>query len=289
MFEIKIPDSIDKAINNVTGKATETAGDLLDAALTYAGRNIISRYKINKADEKFQITAYKQAQEQALKLQEIKNLKIQEFYGDYIEKNITSVIAETLKLSQSIPENRRILPDIGLIGYAFENCKYIDNKDIRSIYARLLVNSIDGDKADHKFKSLFNIINQLSPDEIKIFDYLPKNKLLEPIVNINYKKVSRPGTFLFYRNFSLLGYKVNCEFPKNTPVYFNNLCRLGLIETLDIELIEDFRYDEILKSDEIKEIYMQIKDDLDNKEISITRRTVGITDFGEFFRVSCTV
>lgn len=47
----------------------------LDAALTYAGRNVIKRYKYNKADDEFQLAAYKQAQDQALELQKIKNEK----------------------------------------------------------------------------------------------------------------------------------------------------------------------------------------------------------------------
>ncbi|MBD5137165.1 MAG: hypothetical protein HDT39_14625 [Lachnospiraceae bacterium] len=51
MSEKIIPDSIDNALSNVTGRITETAGALLDAALTYAGRNVIKRYKFSKADD----------------------------------------------------------------------------------------------------------------------------------------------------------------------------------------------------------------------------------------------
>jgi len=75
-------------LNNVTGKATETTGDPLDAALTYAGRNIIKRYRFNKADDDFQLAAYKQEQEHALKIQEIKNEKIQQYFSSHIENNI---------------------------------------------------------------------------------------------------------------------------------------------------------------------------------------------------------
>mgnify|MGYP002512310261 CR=1 FL=1 len=159
----KIPNSVDDAIGNVTGKVTETAGDLLDAALTYAGRNVIKRYKFNKADDDFQLAAYKQAQEQALTLQKIKNEKIQQYFEKYIENNIQSIAEKTLGFVNQIPEQDRLVPNIDLIGTVFEEAKYKTEPDIIKMFSKLLASSIDVCKVKYVHPSFVHVISEMSP------------------------------------------------------------------------------------------------------------------------------
>ena len=79
MFDVKIPESLDKAVENATHKPSKTLGELFDAVLSYVTRNIILKYRINRADDDFKLEAHKQEQIHELKLSEIRNQKIEQY------------------------------------------------------------------------------------------------------------------------------------------------------------------------------------------------------------------
>lgn len=178
---MKVPDSIDKTIENSLGKVSGTAGDLLDAALTYAGRNVIKKYKFSQADDDFQLSAYKQAQQHALQLQEIKNKKIEEYYGDFIDKNIRSIAEKTLCLSRMIEEDQRLLPNVGFVGATLEDAKYVDATYMQEMFAQLLAASVNKDKAYLVHPAFVSTIKQLSPLDAHNLS-LFKEKTSYPIV-----------------------------------------------------------------------------------------------------------
>jgi hypothetical protein len=162
MSELKLPESIDNALANATGKVSETAGELFDAALTYVGRNVIKRYKFNRADDDFQLAAYKQAQEHALKLQEIKNKKVEQYYGEYIDQNIQTIASKALRISNNIPEECRLTPNLGFIGPVLEDAKYQQNDNLQEMYAELLASSVDSRKIRYAHPAFSNTLGSLS-------------------------------------------------------------------------------------------------------------------------------
>jgi hypothetical protein len=138
---------------------------------------------------------------------------------------------------------------------------------------------------DSVHPSYIEIIKQLSPDEAKMMNLLPAKGLCEPIVDIIEQRQEREGTFIYFSNFSLLGLEAKCDFPDNTPIYINNLCRLGLAEIpADRYLIEDFRYDKIRESEKLNQI---LSGAAPESKIDIRKKMFGITDFGVSFKNIC--
>jgi len=171
MSELKLPESLDTALGNVTGKVSETAGDLFDAALTYAGRNVIMKYKFNRADDEFKLASYTQSQCHALKLQEIKNQKIEQYYGEFIDRNIQAIANRALKISEAIPEKYRLTPDLGFIGLILEDAKYQRHENLQEMYAELLASSVDARKikyAHPAFSSTLGSMSELDAQSIHL-------------------------------------------------------------------------------------------------------------------------
>ena len=92
-------------------------------------------------------------------------------------------------------------------------------------------NSID------EHPSFVEIIKQLSSDECKMIKYL-KNNFMLPMLKLKFQVNDGSGGEIDATPyFSDLCYKVNCCYPNKFPEYLDNLCRLGLVETLYNEYI----------------------------------------------------
>lgn len=300
MSEKIIPDSIDNAIDNVTGKVTETAGDLLDAALTYAGRNIIKRYKFSKADDDFQLAAYKQAQDQALELQRIKNERIKQFYGDYIEKNIKRIAEKTLNLANRIPDEERINPNIDLIGQIFEESKYKEDENLVELFSNLLVSSVDICRCNYIHPSFSHIISEMSSlDAENMNIYIEKQANELPIAKIyveitslddNEKEQILNGIFEWDVQ-HVFGANKKCKDYKALSSSITILEKRGLI-TLDY----DSAFTDLNTIYEKNEDYAFLKYFTEwefqqnahfTYKLLIKRGFARLTDYGKIFLVSC--
>lgn len=186
---------------------------------------------------------------------------------------------------ENIPSDKLIDPNIRIVGPTLEALKYAyGTKEIRDMYLNLLASSMNIETVTLTHPAYIEIIKQLSPDEAKLLKFLPQKGLYEPTIDITEKRPNRKGTFVFFSNASVLGYDANCELPENTPIYINNLCRLGVCEIPDSYLIEDWRYDKIIKSESYTKIIGSINKD--NKH-SYVKKMFGITDFGQSLRRIC--
>jgi hypothetical protein len=304
MSNIILPDSINNIINNTTGKVTETAGDLLDAALTYAGRNIINRYKYKKVDDEFKLTAYKQAQTHALKLQEIKNEKIQEYYGNYIENNIRMVAEKTLKLASQIPDEDRLNPNISMIGTVFEEAKYKTEPTLIDMFSNLLASSVDSSKVSYAHPSFAHIINEMSAldaENISLFASDITGEL--PVARIYFNLCSKNNEDEFYIDRDYGGFKCsinhafianeNCNDERALSSSLSFLEKSGLISlSYESEFIKLKNIDEIDTHYEFKkylnlyEHHTQKYDDFEAM-LFIKRGIARLTNYGEAFLLSC--
>lgn len=161
---------------------------------------------------------------------------------------------------------------------------YCDDEELRDMYATLLANSMHSMMKENAHPGYVEIIKQLTPDEARLFKRLPPKGLCEPIIDLMETRPGKEGVFVYYSNASVLGVEANCDFPDNTPIYINNLCRLGIAEIRNIPLYDEWRYDKILKS----ESYARIREGIPKgHKVSETEKMFGITDFGVSFRKVC--
>jgi hypothetical protein len=104
---------------------------------------------------------------------------------------------------------------------------------LRDMYANLLAASMDTRTATGAHPAFVEIIRQLTPDEARLLRLLSQRRPF-PLVTVRQEyKVeteSLSGGREWLVNFSLLGWEAGCDCPQMTPVFIDNLCRLGLAE-----------------------------------------------------------
>ena len=182
----------------------------------------------------------------------------------------------------SPPENYIAVPALQQISYCY------DSEELRNMYANLLASSMQNDKKWEIHPSFADIIKQLSPDEAKILKKL--NQVgREAIVSISANN-EKGESLITYKDYSLIGYRAQCDNPKNTNVYIDNLCRLGLlVNGTGIRWLtkEEF-YNEIYKLDYVAEIINNIKSRKDEYNVpDYEKGYIELTSFGKSFCNIC--
>lgn len=126
----------------------------------------------------------------------------------------------------------------------------MDKKELRDMYAKLISRALLKENTDRIHPALTTIIQNLSPNECLLLEYLSE-KISIPIINIHWKNLST-------RSFSTplvhqylcpseikkhLGTSVSTKIFKNfvlgSPLYVSNLLRLGIIEITYAEHFSD--------------------------------------------------
>ena len=121
------------------------------------------------------------------------------------------------------PEPHIAVPALQYISYC------MDNKELREMYANLLANSMNKIVRNGVHPSFIEIIRQLCPDEAKVLKIMARLSNI-PTISVEYHS-KKGGKRPVYKNFSTIGKQAGCENPLDIRKYFNNLYRLGLIET----------------------------------------------------------
>ncbi|MHB8125654.1 MAG: DUF4393 domain-containing protein [Desulfitobacteriaceae bacterium] len=205
---------------------------------------------------------------------------LQKEYSIEQTKLLLQIKLENIKPEDIVqPEAYIAIPAIQAISYC------VDSGELRNMYANLLASSMNTMIKDNVHPSFVEIIKQLSPDEAKLLKFLPSKGLCKPIIDILEKKSNKEGEFVYFSNLSILGWDAKCDFPENTPIYINNLCRLGIAEIpASGYLVDDFRYDKILESQAFAKILEEAPEE---NKYNIRKKMFGISDFGVSFRNIC--
>ncbi|MBU8908482.1 DUF4393 domain-containing protein [Desertibacillus haloalkaliphilus] len=120
-----------------------------------------------------------------------KELDIQKFKEE-IEKELSLIQPD--KVSE---------PSLNIVGPALEASKYyIEDEEIRSMFAKLIASSVNSDKKDKSHSSFVEIIKQLSPFDAKNFKYLFLNTHLHIAVGKIKTKNKNGGENTIIENFS---------------------------------------------------------------------------------------
>lgn len=202
-------------------------------------------------------------------------------------------IEETKKLLeeklQNVPPELIQPPDAHIAVPALQYISYcMDNEELRNMYANLLANSMNEVVKNGVHPGFVEIIKQLCPDEAKILRYFSTHIVI-PTVTLRYENEKGEGIDLV-RNFSNVGELAECENPFEVNKYFNNLIRLGLLESSQaLSSLTDKKLYEPLKNHR----YIQAKTDESVmqkstfKIVKFNEGYISLTDYGKSFCGIC--
>ncbi|HHP5491497.1 TPA: DUF4393 domain-containing protein [Aeromonas veronii] len=207
---------------------------------------------------------------------------------DQIKEFVSTRITEKLK---DVPPENIISPKLNVAGPALELLKYTGHdKFLREMYANLVAASMNVITTNQAHPAFVDIIKQLTPDEARILKIFTSQSTF-PLVNVH-KAVSvhgdpRIGYIKMISNLSLIGIKADCERPSDTPIYIDNLCRLGLAEVLSgVEILSSEFYEDLENCTEINVIKL-VHQNTSPDSIQIIRGGIKLTEFGSRFCKIC--
>ncbi|WP_294520272.1 DUF4393 domain-containing protein [uncultured Anaerovibrio sp.] len=250
---IKIPDSVDTVIGNLTDKTSATIGQVLSDCFYLVFGGI--------------------SQKAALKREKY-NHELKRFVKELEEK------------IEQIPDDKRLEPNVHVVCTALENMKFcVEEPELRQLFSSLIANSLNEDKASEVHPSFGEIIKQLTPFDAIVFDWLNQRKIIPALrikIDLNEKREFVMGRYIYLENMF--------ENKDKLKIALENLSRLKLI---DLDFEKQFAnkkvYDGIINSDDLKsdkkELETQFKD---KQEVSYLYDFVEITSFGRHFYSACT-
>lgn len=169
------------------------------------------------------------------------------------ELNFQKYQDEVLGEMEKIPENQFNEPSLSIVGPAIEASKYyINDDDIRSMFAKLLARSMHKGYSDIINHSFVEILKQLSPVDAKFLRFILKRKYIATAKIV--------ATFDNYEGIPLTDYHfVDYDHSvESISLSLNNLKRLGLIELPEYNpLFPDLVYKEFYISDTYKDLELE--------------------------------
>jgi hypothetical protein len=199
----------------------------------------------------------------------------------------------------AIPGSRRRAPDLAFAAQALAG-SVRSGSTMRERYLNLLAASMDDSTAARVHPAFLTVLRQLTPDEVRIVSTFQHDGPY-PLVTVGarYRFGERLSTEL--RHFSLLGTQAGCDQPERTPLYVDNLCRLGLTELRPVRIADDTRMFRTLEAHaEVKAAIARIEaripelesahpngDDGNRVVADVQRTALYVTSFGRQFYEAC--
>jgi hypothetical protein len=200
---------------------------------------------------------------------------------EQIEGYVSEAVERKLK-ERKVPEERITTPDPDVAVPALEALRY---SKLRENYANLLATSMDSAVAKEAHPAFVEILKQLTPDEVRILDFLPNVGRHEPLVDLAYTVSKAKGQFTVVRHVCTLGTDAKFDYFEMVPKYVDNLCRLGLTEIPAMTwLAEEFRYDRIKQLEIVRTAEKKIPE---GSTFEFILKMFGLTVLGDSFRAAC--
>lgn len=199
-------------------------------------------------------------------------------------QDLRKLVEQELK---TVPSENIVPPSPRIAVPTLQNASITEEPEIRNLYAKLLANSMNSVVKDGVHPGFVEIIKQLCPDEAKILRYLSTHTTI-PTVTLRYVNDKDEGIDIV-KNFSNVGELAGCENPFEISKYFDNLIRLGLLESSTLSSLINKSLYEPLKSH--RYILPRISEAaLQTTPFNKTKFKEGymsITDFGKSFCGIC--
>jgi len=252
LVKIEVPESIDEAVKNLTGKPTETIGQVLSDCLFLVFGGISQKAELKRVKYAF-----------ALK----------EFTKE-LEKKV-----------ESIPEERRLEPNTHTVCTALESMRYcVEEVELRNMFSTLIANSLDKEMHEIVHPSYGDIIKQLTSYDAKLILWMKKQEAIPAIrfrVNIKGKNeyLQLPTIYIEYGEDTIEMLQVSLE----------NLSRLKIIDlNLDTSYSDKQLYENIKKMKKYNEDKTSVESQIEeNKKLDDVLGSIEISQFGRKFIDAC--
>lgn len=139
--------------------------------------------------------------------------------------------------------------------------------------------------ADEPHPAFAHIVDALSPDEARIVVLLCEEGP-QPVVAVRATPLIGRGGQTVLQNVSLIGAQAGCHRPERTPAYIDNLCRLGVGERHDEELVGNEDYEVLSSRPEVTEAESQIEGER-NQRATIERGQLRLSRLGQLLCEVC--
>ena len=172
-------------------------------------------------------------------------------------------------------------PPLQVLGPTLESSKYyIEEEEMRNMFAKLLASSMDKSKNDIIHNSFVEIIKQLSPLDAQLIKHLSfGERVMFPLSRIIKNLPDNGGHREIFPTFFFTDKYDNID--KNAAS-LSNLERLGLIRmSFETVLSDDLRYSPMENSDIAKAILS------DNADFQFERGLIKITPYAQNFIAAC--
>ncbi len=210
----------------------------------------------------------------------------QEHYPQLRQEALAEVRQLVLEEMRKIQPEDIVPPTPKIAVPILENASITEEQELRSLYARLLANSMNRTIKDKVYPGFVEVLNQLCVDEAKLLPYIYSKKAV-PTITLRRERKDKTGEGVdLIKCFSDIGEKVNCDNPLNINLYFDNLIRLGLLarsptfsSLTDKTLYESLKTHPYIVANE-KSIHQYAEP---YNQPSFSEGYVSLTDFGREF------
>lgn len=199
------------------------------------------------------------------------------------QKNIDDFKASLTSNVEKIPEENLMKPKLSVIGPALEASKYYyEEKEIRDMFEKLIVNSMDNRKASEVHPSFTEIIKQLSPlDAQNLRCFSTENQL--PICEF---RISQDSNSFNVIQTNLFISNPQCQNIDLQSVSMSSLNRLELISIkYDLYFSNEKRYEAFKDLPFYKQFKMA--ETVTKRQIEIQKGIASITPLGRAFLNIC--
>lgn len=186
--------------------------------------------------------------------------------------------------AEKVPKDKLTEPESYIVVPAIQQLSYCyDSKELREMYANLLVSSMNFDTKLLAHPAFVEIIKQLSPDEAKLLKKISTDTSF-PIIDVRIN-LKTGGYYNIINHFTNIADEV-CQYPDNIDKYLDNLVRLGIIVISDsLMIIGKNIYEPIENHNKIVEIKNRIPPE--GCSYKVVRSSFSVTAFGKDFITTC--
>lgn len=250
----EVPDSIDRAVSNITECPTQNIGQTLGdiwylvfGGITHAANK--KRLKYSADLEKYQ--------------------------------------AELNEAINNIPADKQIEPSIQVTAQALENSKYcVSSESLRNMFVKLITGTMNKDLEPLVHPSFPEMIKQMDENDAHILMELKRKSHDIPIAEFQELFTKNNSNITHYTNvylsdiFNISLLDCSCS--------LSSLERMGLISiTYDSHLIDDSLYESFYETSLYQKLAVEITNYNRNSKISLKKGICSITPLGKRFMLIC--
>ena len=251
-IDIKVPDSVDHAVGNLSGPLTTAMGNTFGDLWFLALGGISHRADIRRVKYAHELNVLKE---------------------------------NTEKKINDIPPEKRVEPNTQIIMGALTDAQYcVESEELRRMFENLIASTVNSDTASKVHPSFSSIIRRMSPRDaanIALF----KSEDAYPIANF-FLKVKPSGQQKALTNVFLSGIACNDIVAQGASI--ECLSVLGLLEISYIEEMNDaHQYDQFKNLQEYKYLEKTVGIVPNAYAVELEKGVVRRTNFGELFLSVC--